>query len=37
MLAAIEFNDQASLVTDKICNVAPEWHLTAKPISLDLS
>jgi hypothetical protein len=37
MLAAIEFDDQADFVTDKICNVAPERHLTAAPVSLDLS
>ena len=37
MLAAIEFDDQAGFVTDKIRNVAPERHLTAEPMSLDLS
>ena len=37
MLAAIEFDDEASFVTDKIRNVAPERHLTAEPMSLDLS
>jgi uncharacterized lipoprotein YbaY len=37
MVAAIEFDDQAGFVTDKIRNVAPERHLTAEPMSLDLS
>ena len=37
MLAAIEFDDQAGFVTDKIRDVAPERPLTAEPMSLDLS
>jgi hypothetical protein len=37
MLAAIEFADQAGFVTDKIRNVAPERHLTAESMALDLS
>jgi len=37
MLAAIDFDDQAGLVTDKIRDVAPERHLTAEPMSLYLS
>jgi hypothetical protein len=36
VLAAVDFNDQPSLVTDKIDDVAPERHLTAEPMSLDL-
>src|SRR5215471_17162409 len=35
MLAAIEFDDQAGFVTNKIRNVAPERHLTAEPKSPD--
>ena len=37
MLAAIEFDDEGGLVTDRICDVAPERYLTAEPMSLDLS
>ena len=37
MLAAIEFDVQAGFLTDKIRNVVPERHLTAEPMSLDLS
>ena len=37
MLAAIEFDDRAGFVTDKIRDVGPERHLTAEPMSLDLS
>jgi uncharacterized lipoprotein YbaY len=37
LLAAIEFDDHARFVTDKIRNVAPERDLTAEPMSLDLS
>jgi hypothetical protein len=35
-LAAIEFDDQAGFVTDKIRDVAAERNLTAEPMSLDL-
>jgi hypothetical protein len=37
MLAAIDLDNQAGFVTDKICNVAAERHLTAESVSLDLS
>ena len=37
MLAAIDLDNQAGFVTDKICNVAAERHLTAELVSLDLS
>jgi len=37
MLAAVEFDDQAGFVTNKIRNVEPKRHLTAEPMSLDLS
>ena len=37
MLSAIEIDDQAGFVTDKIRDVTAERHLTAEPMSLDLS
>ena len=37
MLAAIEFDNEAGFVTDKIRDVVPERHLRAEPMSLDLS
>ncbi len=37
MLSAIDFDDRAVLVTDKIRNAAPKRQLTSEPMSLDLS
>jgi hypothetical protein len=37
VLAAIDFDNQARFVTDKISNVASERHLTAESVTLHLA
>jgi hypothetical protein len=37
VLAAIDFDNQACVVANKIGNITPQWHLPAESMPVDLT